>query len=66
MSMTPWKYFHSAIDTLAVISARSLTLWKCVGGVNDTAEIYMTPLKFKTNFERLYLLLKGKSSKNNS
>jgi hypothetical protein len=45
MSMTPWKYLYSDIDTLEVISARSLTLWKCFGGVNDTAEIYMTPQK---------------------
>jgi hypothetical protein len=32
-------------------------------GVNDTAEIRMTPLKPKNDFESLYLILKRTSSK---
>jgi hypothetical protein len=59
-----WNGFSGVIDTpLNRFLRYQWHRWNGFSGVNDTAEIQMTPLKPKNNFESPYLILKRTSSK---
>jgi hypothetical protein len=75
VSLTPLKWFPRCHWHCEMISAASLTplkwfqryqwhWWNHFRGVNDTAEINVTPRNLKQTWQVLFLPLKGKSSKN--